>query len=235
MRVNVPNRRTDEKDPKKAEFELKVREECAFLLSDRGVFYHPPGTASRQELRATPHVFVDFPYLAVVTPEDILDSNRLIDCTKIRIREVSREILEIIVRRDTDRRVVNFGETIDLGVVVKDSDGLTFADEICEWCGQPFSDDLLPRQKRKRRFCCTDCGRAFRSFNRQYAELRSEGNLSDNLQVLHDLGIPGIELARIIRGPCLHCGGAIGDNKSLRVKFCSDLCRYAHNNAKKEK
>ena len=238
MRVTWSNTKngklSSEEESKRSSFELKVCEECAFLLSDKGVFFHYNNPNAREDARRTPHVFLQFPFCAVV---DIDKNTSLIDVENIRAVEVnSRRLFESQGGRYHDKgyRVVNFDEETDLGVLVKIANEWDFVDQICEWCGGPFPDGLTARQRGGRRFCSIECGRRFRSFNRQYGEMLAEGKFSITLQIIHDMGVPGIELARMIRGPCLHCGNMIGDNKSLRVKFCSDLCRHAHYNKKRK-
>lgn len=183
--------------------------------------------------RKKPHFICAFPWCAVVS----LDDQYRISCDKIEIFSInSPHLLNLRINhyKQEGFHIVDLSKDGDLYFPVPAGDEWIFQDNVCEWCGGPFSDNLSAREKGKRIFCCNECKQKFRNFERIYSRLLKEGKITDNIQMLHDLGIPGVELARLLREPCLNCGNPIPDDKPLSAKFCSDKCRYEYHNKMKK-
>ena len=214
-------------------FKLAVYEEWFTLQPGNSIIPDERLRKITESQRFEPHFFYDFPFCAVVNP----DKEGHISKEKIKFLRFSIQYLESRKKRYEEKgfRIVDLSKIVDLGFPVNTGGEWSLQDNICEWCGGPFADDLSPREKGKRIFCCDDCKKKYRNFDRIYSQKKESGELTVNFQFLHDLRVPGVELARWLRDPCLNCGNIIPDDKPLNAKFCCDQCRYEHNNKKRKK
>lgn len=215
-------------------FKLAVYEECFALQPGNSIIPDERLRKITESRRFMPHFFHCFPWCAAVVP----DKDGLLSIDEIKISRInSYHLLESRKEffRSEGYHIEDLSEGENLGFPVNNGDEWILQDNICEWCGGPFADDLSPREKGKRIFCCDDCKKKYRNFDRIYSQKKESGELTVNFQFLHALRVPGIELARMLRDPCLNCGNIIPDDKPLTAKFCCNQCRYEHNNKKRKK
>ena len=215
------------------EFRQRIYEYWYYLQPGNSIIPDEKTKEITESRRFKPHYFHCFPWRAVVVPDD----RGSIIPDKIRISQIdSFHLLESQTKyfRSEGYHIEDLSEGETLGFPVNTGDGWILQDNICEWCGGPFADDLTARQKGKRIFCSDECKQKYRNFEKIYSQLMKEGKISDNFQLIHDLGVPGVEMARMLRDPCLTCGNKIPDDKPLNAKFCSNKCRYDHHNKMKK-
>jgi len=197
-------------------FLARVRDETFWILEKRPIGVSPEVWEREKSQR---YLIIEYPFFAVLRDGKI---------TVSRFRNPQHlELVKLTARA----RVINLSQDGDLGVPLSSGE---IQESVCEWCGGPFADGLGPRETGKRIFCSDACKQRFRSFERHYSKLVESGDLTENLQLLHDLGVPGIELMKILRPRCVHCGGVIGEDRPITARFCSDKCRYDFHNEKKK-
>lgn len=208
-------------------FKLAVHDEWNSLQPGKTIIPDEKLREIVESRRFKPHFFYDYPFYAVVNPDDDGHTSP----KRMRFSRCSLQILNARIEhyKKEGYRVVHLPDFYEGSFFTPDHE-----DNICEWCGGPFADGLTAREKGKRIFCCDECKKKFRNFERVYSQMNKEGKIADNLQLLHDLGAPGIELLRILRDPCVSCGGIIPDDKQITAKFCSDKCRFDWHNEKKK-
>lgn len=215
------------------EFRYRIYEEWYFLQPGKTIAPNARVRDSIEKERHTPHFFYSYPFCGVL---DVGDDG--VDWRSIKIgRAPSHQHLEMEKRRWLMQgyRLVDFDDDNSLGIPVCNSKGdWSFQGTMCRWCGKPFPAELTARQQGKRHFCSDACKEKFRNFERQYSVLRRRGEITDSFHLLHESGMPGIEMVKYLsHRPCENCGKLIGDTKPLSAKFCSDKCRYAYHNKKK--
>ncbi|MFA7174814.1 MAG: hypothetical protein WC340_15670 [Kiritimatiellia bacterium] len=197
-------------------FLARVREEAFWIYEKRPIGVSPDVWEREKQRR---YLIVEYPFFAVLRDGKISVS-----------RFKNPQHLEL-VKLTARARIINLSRDGDIGVPQDNGEGQK---TVCEWCGGPFADGLGPRETGKRVFCSDSCKQRFRSFERYYSKLVESGDLTENLQLLHDLGVPGRELMRILRPRCAHCGGVIGEDRPITARFCSDKCRFDFHNEKKK-
>ncbi|MBN1194705.1 MAG: hypothetical protein JXA08_05100 [Methanomicrobiaceae archaeon] len=209
------------KTRKENEFIDEVKEEL-FWINQKKPIGVPSEEWEREKNRF--FLFVDPPFFAVTRGLEI-----------IKFGQTNNAHLALIEQTGTVK-TIDFSKDREFRVSLTDG-GVSFSDNVCEWCGAPFPEGLTRRQSGKRRFCDALCKQRFAAFEKQFSALCENESVADGLQLLHDLGSPAAYLLGILqRGrTCLHCGGDIPPEKPLNSRFCCDLCRFAHHNAKKKR
>lgn len=194
-------------------FLARVREEIFWIFEKRPIGVSPEVWKREKQRR---YLIIEYPFFAVLRDGKI---------TAGRFKNPQHlELVKLTARA----RVINLSRDGDIGVPL---DSGEVQESVCEWCGGPFSPGLTAREAGKRMFCSDTCKQRFRSFERYYSK---SGDLTENLQLLHDLGVPGRELQKILRPRCAHCGGVIAEDRPITARFCSDACRYAFHNKRKK-